>query len=505
MRKRRHSNENAPVSGDAASLKGKVVGGIGWNLAAQVVVQTARLSVGIVLARLLSPQDFGLVGMAFVFVNLGSLFTDLSFGAALIQREDITEEDRSTVFWTTVGVGVLCTGIGVAASGAVASFYDQERVGPLFAALSAGFTLSAVAATQTALLTRELAYRSLQLREIAAVLAGAVAGISVAVAGYGAWAIVIQSLAASACSVVLLWSLSPWRPRLIYSVASLRDVGGFGIKLFASRVLAYANTNCDNLLVGRFLGAAALGSYSLAYNVMYTPMLRIGLPFQQVVFPAYARLQADTPRLVAAWIQSKRLSAAVLAPSFLAILVVAPDLVPVAFGDKWHDVVPVLQLLCVAGVAHSLVTLNWSFLQARGEAGTLFRLNVLVTVVTLAAFAAGLHWGIVGVAAWFAAAKWALVLPDTWLTCRSASASALQSLRASSVAAPVAALAAALAYGFRLGLVEVGVGAPWRLGLVLLFGAAAYAGLVVLLVPALVRELQETRATVARSRAQPAT
>jgi O-antigen/teichoic acid export membrane protein len=492
------------MSGDAASLKGKVAGGIGWNLGAQVVVQASRLSVGIVLARLLSPSDFGLVGMAFVFVNLGSLFTDLSFGAALIQRQDITEEDRSTVFWTTVGVGVLCTGVGLAASGAVASFYGQERVGPLFAALSASFTLSALAATQTALLTREFAYRSLQLREIAAVLAGAVAGIAVAVAGYGAWAIVIQALAAGACSVVLLWSISPWRPRLVFSGASLRDVGGFGMKLFGSRLLAYANTNCDNLLVGRFLGAAALGSYSLAYNVMFTPMLRIGLPFQQVVFPAYARLQSDTPRLVAAWIQSKRLSAAVLAPSFLAILVVAPDLVPVAFGDKWHDVVPVLQLLCVAGVAHSLVTLNWSFLQARGEAGTLLRLNVLVTAVTVAAFAAGLHWGIVGVAAWFAASKWALVLPDTWMTCRSTPARTLQSLRASAVAAPVAAAAAALAYGLRAALVEAGVAAPWRLALVLLFGAAAYAGLVALLAPALVRELRETRGAITRSRAQPA-
>jgi PST family polysaccharide transporter len=339
------------------TLKGKVVGGVIWNVATQIVAQVSRLAVGVVLARLLSPHQFGIAGMAMVFTNFLALFTDLALGSALIQRTDLTEEDRSTVFWVTVGVGLACTALAIGLSGVVANFFGQPQVGPLFAVLSLGFLLTALSSTQMALAARELAYRRLQTREIAAVIAGAIIGIIAAVAGLGAWAIVAQYLAFAAVSAALIWTLSPWRPRFLFSTASLRDLGGFGAKLFGSRLLAYINLNGDNLLIGRFLGGRALGIYSLAYNVMFTPMVRIGLPFQQVVFPAYSRLQSDHSRLGMAWLRSKRLSISLLAPGFLAFFVVAPDLVPVVFGQKWRDAIPVLQLLCIAGVGHTFVTL----------------------------------------------------------------------------------------------------------------------------------------------------
>lgn len=485
--------EEAGVPESRRGLGGKVLGGIGWNLVSQIVVQATRIVVGVVLARLLTPHDFGLAGMALVFSGLVTIFTDVSLGAALVQRPTITERDCSTVFWTTVAIGLGWTTAGVALSGVVAGFFNQPEVARLFAFLSISFTLSAVSVTQSALLTRQLAYRTLQLREMCAALAGAAAGIALAAAGAGAWAIVAQSVAAGAASVVLLWRVSSWRPRALYSLDSLRDVGGFGIKLFASRVLAYANLNADNMLVGRFLGAGALGVYSLSYNVMFTPMLRIGLPIQQVVFPAYARMQDDPARLRAAWLRSKRLSAALLAPAFLGVAVTAPDLVSVVFGAKWKSAVPVLQLLCCAGVAHSLITLNWSVLQARGKAGTLFGINVMVTSITLAAFALGLRWGIVGVAGLFALAKWLLVVPDTWLTCRAVSLRASEALRAGSSALPISLAAAALAYVARVLLVMAGVPASVRLALVIAVGGAAYAALAALAAPSLLADVKQLR------------
>jgi O-antigen/teichoic acid export membrane protein len=493
-----HSGENAVMSAAPQTLKGKVVGGISWNVVTQVVTQVSRIALGVVLARLLTPREFGLAGMALVFTNLLALFTDLSLGAALIQRPEVTEEDRSTVFWVTVLIGVAFSAGGVAASGLVAGFYGRSAVGPLFAVLSLGFILNALSATQVALATRDFAYRRLQIREMSSVVMGTVAGIIAAVAGLGAWAIVVQSIAVAATSAVLIWTLSPWRPRFIFSMQSLRNLGGFGSKLFASRLLAYANLNGDNLLVGRFLGSRALGVYSLAYNVMFTPMVRIGLPLQQVVFPAYSRLQNEPERLRAVWLRSKRLSAAVLAPAFLAFLVVAPDLVPVVFGQKWHQAIAVLQLLCVAGVAHSLVTLNWSVLQARGQAGVLFRLNVLNTVVIVGAFALGLHWGVAGVAGCYAAARWLLLLPDMWVTGRSVHMGPIAALRSSGVAVPLAAAAAALAFGLRAALVAEGLPAALRLVVVLAVGGLAYVGLVALAAPDIVREVKGLRSSLAR-------
>ncbi len=477
----------------ARSLTGIVLGGVGWSLGSQVVVQVTRVAVGIALARLLTPDEFGVAAMALSFAGLLTIFTDLSLGAALIQRARITESDRSTVFWTTMAVGVALTAAGIGVSQLVADFFGRPEVARLFAFLSLGFILSALSLTQTALLMRELAFRSLQLREVAATLAGAVVGVGLAAAGFGAWAIAAQSVAAGAASAVLLWTLSPWRPRMTFSLESLRDIGGFGIKLFASRLLAFANLNVDNLLVGRFLGAGALGAYALAYNVMFTPILRVAQPIQQVVFPAYARMQDDAARLGAAWLRSKRLSAALLAPAFLGMLVAAPDLVPVVLGGKWRAAVPVLQLLCCAGVAHTLVTLNWSVLQARGRAGTLLRLNAVVSLVTVAAFVVGLRWGIVGVAGSFAVAKWLLVVPDTWITCRAVPVRTVTALRAAGSALPLGLAAAGLAYGVRLLLVAADAPAALRLALVLASGLAAYSILILVAAPGLVTELRQLR------------
>jgi len=476
---------------ETGSLRGRVLGGIGWNLATQVVNQATRVAVGVLLARLLSPHEFGIAGMALIFSGFAVVFTDLSLGAALIQRRTIDELDRSTVFWTTLAIGIAFTGLGIGLSGTVASFFGEPQAKPLVAVLAVSFTLSSLGATQQALLTRELAYRSLQLREMAALTAGSIAGVVLAVAGYGPWAIVVQSVVYGAASVVLLWLLSSWRPRPIYSLESLRSLGGFGIKLFGSRLLAYANLNADNLLVGRVLGAAALGTYGLAYNTMFTPMLRIGLPIQQVVAPAFSRMQDDTSRLWTAWTRSKRLSAALLAPAFLAILVTAPDLVPVVFGAKWRHAVPVLQFLCCAGVAHVLVTLNWSVLQARGRAGTLLRLNLLVSAVTVGAFVVGLRWGVAGVAGSYAVAKWVLVLPDTWITCRAIGARTLETLHCSAAAIPSAVAAAIVGYGARVALAGAGAPPELRLALVLATGFAAYVTLIALLAPALVEEVRQ--------------
>ncbi len=477
----------------SAGLRQLILRGLGWSVLAQIVVVATRFGVGVVLARLLTPRDYGVAGMAFVFTNMLATFNDLSFGAALVQRPEISEADRSTAFWSTVAVGLLCTILGVLGSGAVAAFFRQPRVGPLFAVLSLSFTLTALSATQMSLLSRDLAYRSLQIREMAAVLIGAVAAVVVAEAGLGPWAIIAQALAAAAVSVVLLWSLSGWRPRLIFSHSSLRDLGGFALKLLGSRILNYAYLNADNLLVGRFLGGRALGTYSLAFNVMYSPVQRIALPLGQVLFPALTRLQDDPARLGAAWLRAKRLAAAVLALPYFVMLVAAPDLVPVVFGTKWEPAVPVLQLLGATGVAQSLVMLNWPLLEAQGQAGLLFRRNLMYTVVAVAAFAVGLRWGIVGVAACYAIVRWILVLPDMAIAAKSVSLRTVEALRVSATALPLCAAAAGLGFALRAMLLSAGVPAAARLVAVLAFVPLAYLGLIALLAPALLREVMNLR------------
>ncbi len=471
-----------------ADITGAVVSGVKWKVATQLVNEGGRVIMVIVLARLLTPHDLGVAGMALVAATFVTVFADPALGITLIQRPTITERDRCTVFWTTLGVGLVATLLGIALSGAVAGFFGVSEVASLFAVLSTTFTIIAVGSTQRALLLRSLNFKALQLREIGAALVGFCAAIALAFAGFGAWAVIGNSVVAALTSTALLWKFSSWRPSLTYSRDSLHELGTFGGSVFLARIFQWANLSADNMLVGRFLGASALGAYALAYNVMFLPMTRLAIPLQQVLSPAYSRMQDDLPRLEAAWLRSKRLIVGMLAPGFLLTLVVAPDLIPVVFGAKWDNAIVPLQFLCLAGLAHALVTLDWSILQARGKGGTLLRLYAFLSVVTVASFVIGLAWGIVGVAACYAVAKWVLYLPDTWITTRGVSFGFWPAVRASLAPLPLAAAGAAAAFGVR----EASVAADIRpLVRILLAGGtmvAVYLGLVLLIAPSLVAE-----------------
>jgi polysaccharide transporter, PST family len=459
------------------SLRQQVVSGIGWKVATQIVVLITRTVVGVILARLLVPRDFGLAAMALLFVGVTSIFTDLSLGAALIARRTITEADRSTAFWTTVVAGAACAGGGIAAAPLVADLFSTPAVAPLFAVTSLIFLITSISATQIALLTREMQFRSLQLREMAGATVGGVVGVALALAGLGAWALVVQVLATEAVSLVLVWRFSPWRPRLTFSGESLRRLGSFAGKTSGARVLGYVNLNADNFLIAKFLGAAPLGVYAVAYNVMFAPLARLAAPIQQVLFPAFVRIAADPRRVGAAWLRGSRVVAAVSVPAFVGLAVVAPDFVPVILGDRWHDAIPVLQLLCIAGLSQSLQSLNHSMLQALDRAGALLAFMIFSATITVSSFAIGLHWGVVGVAAGFAAARTAVLPVFTTIVARTAQTPVLAFARSVRRVLEASAAMGAIAYGVRLALRHEGVPAGVRLAVVVAAGAVAYLSL----------------------------
>ena len=461
------------------TLRQQVVRGIGWKIATQVVVQTTRIVVGIALARLLVPRDFGLASMALLFVGVTSVFTDLSFGQALIARRTITESDRSTAFWSTLAAGAVCTAAGVAAAPLVADFFSTPAVAHLFAVTSILFLITSFSSTQIALLTREMQFRSLQLREMAGAVVGGVVGVVLALGGLGAWALVAQALTAEGISLVLVWRFSPWRPRLTYSKESLRRLGSFAGKTSGARILGYVNLNADNFLIARFLGAAPLGVYSVAYNVMFAPLARLATPIQQVLFPAFAQIAGDRSRASSAWLRGIRIVAAISVPAFVGLAVVAPDFVPVVLGHKWHKAVPVLQLLCIAGLSQTLQTLNHSMLQALDRAGALLAFMIFSATLTVSAFAIGLHWGVVGVAAGFAAARTTVLPVFTTIVCRAADTRVSAFVGAVRPLLEVSAAMGALALGLRLALVDAGTSAGLRLAAVVAFGAVAYVALLV--------------------------
>ena len=472
------------------TIASRIRKGVAWKAGSQISLQITRMVVALVLARLLAPHDWGLAAMVLVCSGFVIVFTDSALGTALIQRRDLSDADRSTVFWTSACIGVLLAVGGLLLAGPLARFFGEPEVRPMLAVLSVSYFVTALGTTHLALLVRDMHFGRLEVRQIVATIVGASTGITVAVAGFGAWAIVWQQVAEAITSTLLLWYLAKWHPSLTVSVASLRRLGGFAGNVFGENLLYQAGRNLNNLLIGRFLGAAALGTYSLATNVILVPFARIAGPLQQVFFPAFSRMTEDRERIADVWIRATRLVACVSIPALAGLIVVAPDFVAVALGAKWSEAVPVIQILAVAGMIHSIQTLSGEVLLAVGRAGWLLRFTLLSFVSAVVAFVVGVHWGIVGVATSYVVAT-ALVEPvRTWLASRALGISPWRFFAALSGVAQATALMALVLLITRAALVAAGLQPFPRLVVLVLAGGAAYVVGCFWRAPELFRELR---------------
>jgi O-antigen/teichoic acid export membrane protein len=490
-------SEAQPATADNGSvqpgLRSLVVTGLSWKVVSQVLIQLLSFASTLILARLMTPSDFGLAADALVFGGLAFLFADLGLGASIVQRHSLTEEDRSTAFWSNAGLGFLLTLAGIGLSWPLADLYREPEVQPLFAVLSLTFLFTALGTTQGALLIRSLSFRSLELRTIVATTASFAVGITVAALGYGPWAIIAQSLAVSGISTLLLWRSSPWRPRFVFSSESLNHLLGFGSLIFGGNFVRYLERNADNFLVGRFRGSAALGAYSVAYNIMLVPLMKIVVPAQIVFFPALSRIHE--PREAGAiWLRMSRLLWAVALPCLLGMAVVAPDFVVVVLGEKWQSSIRVLQILAWVGVVQLAAAQMTTLTQAVGRAGLFFRYSTASAILSVAGFAIGVHWGIIGVAVGYAIANTLLIPVYVTLGARAVGLSLWAFCRAISGVVEAATAMALVVLGIRLALVDQLSAGP-RLVVVIVTGVIVYIPLCIWRAPEVPQEIRRVRAS----------
>lgn len=465
---------SAMVATQEKALQAGIVRGLSWKFASQLILQITRVGLAVVLARLLTPHEYGLAGMVLVFASFVLIFSDFGLGAALVQRDRLTDTDCTTIFWTTLAAGVLFAAIGFAVSGPVSAFYRAPEVKPLVTVLSLSFVLSGLSTVQRSLLMRAMDFRALEIRAIAATVVSAAAAIGLAAAGFGAWAIIAQVLTMDAVSTVCLWAASSWRPSFTFSRASLQRFGGFGLKAFGTRLLSDVNENADTLLIGRFTAPALVGTYALSYNITLLPANRIVSPVQQVLFPAFSRMQHDSKRVGNAWVHANVLIAAISLPALVGLMILAPDFVPSVLGQRWHRAVPVVQILAWVGIVESIQRLNMIVLQARDRTRTLLRFWTAAVGANIAAFAIGLHWGIVGVAACYAISVTLFLPIYMQMTARAVDTSVWELVRRlSRVLEATAAMAVVLLLGRAL-LQHAGVGPGIRLPVLIVAGAVVF-------------------------------
>lgn len=383
--------------------------GAAWMGFASWTNQAAALATFIVLGRLLAPDDFGLVAAASVVLWLLRVLVDQGFSQVLVQRTDLTEVHVDTAFWTALGTGVGLALLTVGTAPLVADLYSLPELTGVLRALSIVFLFAALDATQSALLAREMKFRTQAVRRLVASVSSGAVAIYLALSGAGVWALVAQTLVYEGLLAILLWSLVSWRPRRRFSVTAFKELFGFGFRVTLVRVLTNVGAYGDNLLIGVFVGAVALGYYVVGFRVVVVVNTLISLALMQVVLSAFSRLQHDRDLLNAAFYRSTRLAAAISLPVYAGLAVVAHPLTVLVFGEKWAPSAPVMQALAMAGFIQGQLIFSTQYVIALGRVGNELRWTAGLIGAELVAFAIAVQFGIVEVAL-----SLALVLLAAW-------------------------------------------------------------------------------------------
>jgi O-antigen/teichoic acid export membrane protein len=376
----------------------EVASGLGWTLIGTWGRQAIDLVVFLVLARLLMPEDFGLVALAMVFVLFAQLVVDQGMGDALVQRRQITPIQVDTAFWVAVVTGGLLSLLLFLLAGQISAVLGVPGLQPILQVLSPSFLAAALTTIQIALLRRELAFRSLSLRALAASTGGGVVGVVMALSGMGVWALVGQQIASTVLSVLTLWWVTPWRPSFRASRAEFGSLFRFGIHVMGGDVITFMTRNMDNLLVGAILGPSTLGFYVVGYRILTATQAVLVQITRKMTFPVFSRLQEDPERMRRAYNRVTAAAAAVILPGYTALAIVATELIVVLFGARWERSGPVATVLLLVGPVVAVQALSIALLNAVGRPDVAFRFRLLYTVATVIGFVVAVPSGIVAVA-----------------------------------------------------------------------------------------------------------
>ena len=379
------------------AFRSRMVSGVSWSAMSQVVTQVVAFATTAVLARLLLPAQFGIVGMAALYSGLVQMLAEVGLGAAVIQRRDLGDGDLDTVFWAGVVVGTAACGVSILVAPLAGRFFHNPDVVPLLRVSSFAFVVSALGAVHRVHLNRELTFDRLALVDIGSTFAYTITAVALALGGFGVWALILGQLVRAAADVVLLWRAEPWRPRLHFDRSAFKSLIGFGGNVWGFNLLNYLRENIDFLSVGRVLGASQLGYYTMAYNLANLPRRQLSNVVSRVAFPAFSRVQDDNELLRAAYTKVIRYVTLIAFPCLAGLALVAPEFVRFAYGPNWHDAVVPLQLLCGAGMVYSIGTTQGSIFLAKGKADWMFRIGIVTFAALALMVLVGLQYGIVGV------------------------------------------------------------------------------------------------------------
>ncbi|MDR1998764.1 MAG: lipopolysaccharide biosynthesis protein [Frankiaceae bacterium] len=361
----------------------------------RLVFQIATLSV---LARFLTPADFGLVASVTALAGVAGLLRDFGLSSAAVQAKTLTNEERTNLFWANLSLGIGCAAVICACAPLIESLYGNARLGPVAWALSTVFVFSAAATQFTADLSRSLKFKLIIAAELCGYIGSNIVAIALAVLGAGFWAIVAQQVSAAVIAMTGMIVATSWRPGWPRRDVSIKRFFRFGGGLLGAQLIHYATNNIDSVLLGAVKGPAVLGIYSRAYQLLLMPLNQTLVPLTRVALPVLSKVQDRQEAFDSYLRKAQTVGCYGTATIFALMTALSAPIVEILFGAGWGGVVPVLAILSAGGVLRANSQISyWAFL-ARGRTGAQFRIDLYSRPFMIAMIVAGLPWGAIGVA-----------------------------------------------------------------------------------------------------------
>lgn len=378
-------------------LKDKAISGVKWNAIGRFSTQGVNFIIGLILARLLSPSDYGVVGMVGIFFAIAQTFIDSGFGSALIRKNDCTDEDYSTAFYFNVIVGLVCCILLSVASPFIANFFDTPILKDLIKVMSLNMFISSFAIVHSTKLTHSVDFKSQSLVNlVTAVVAGA-SGILMAYKGLGVWSLVFQNMVASVLRVILLIAITRWLPSRVFSRESFKYLFNFGSKILTASLLHTIYANMTTMIIGKFYSAKDLGYYSRGESLATYPSTNITGILQSVTYPVLSKIQDDNEQLIRAYRKLISMTSMVIFFGMFLLAALAKPLIVTLLTDKWLDAVIYLQVFCFAYMFDHICALNLNILYVKGYSNLVLKLEVIKKAISISMIIAAVPFGVLAI------------------------------------------------------------------------------------------------------------
>ena len=385
------------------ALKQKTISSILWSLVQRFGVMIISFCANLVLARLLTPDDYGVIGMLLIFISVSNTFIDGGFGTALIQKKEPTQEDYSTIFFWNIFISVILTGILYISSPLISEFYRLPLLSDVLKVMGTVLVINAFSVVQTNILQKKFEFKKLATINIIANIAASILAIVLALRGFGVWSLVFRYLSCSLVISIILWITTKWKPMLTFKFKSFRTLGKFGGMVLLANLVETIYTEFQGLVIGRAFSAKDLGYYTQAKRLEEIPTLGITSAVNQASFPVYASIQDDKQSLKTLIRCNINTLSFINFPLYAILLIIAEPLFIILFSDKWLESVPYFRILCLAGAIYPITSLNTNIIKSLGKGNIYFYMQLFKRVIGICLIIGGLRYGMLGL-------MWVLVL-----------------------------------------------------------------------------------------------